>query len=68
LIVKFDEKKLKRIAVLDAIRAPLALGDLTEDVETLVMKFVNNIIFYFSLYIFECVPMVQLAAGKASAR
>jgi len=35
--------------VLDAIRAPLALGDLAEDAESLVKEFVNNAVFGLGL-------------------
>ena len=43
---------------------PLTLGDLTEDVETLVMEFVNNTAFDFSLWILECVLMVHSSHGR----
>jgi len=31
--------------VLDAVRTPLALGDLAEDAETLVKEFIDNTVF-----------------------
>ena len=51
--------------MLNAIRAPLVLGNLAEDAKTLVKKFVNDTLFRLGLQIFESVLMAQLAAGKS---
>ena len=54
--------------MLDAIRAPLALGDLAEDAEPLVKEFVNNAVFGLGLQIFKSMLMDELAAGSTYLR
>ena len=62
LIINVPEKRLKRTA-LDAIRTPLALGDLAEDHETLVKEFIDDTVFGFGLQIFESMLVIQLVVG-----